>query len=867
MLYKNTLIKIKKSFGRYISLLIIVMLGAGFFMGIKESSPDIISTIDQYYKDHNLMDLKVISTMGLTDSDVDALRKLENVKSVVPSYSLDLLDQDKVIKVYAIEESMNTVKLIDGRMTESDTECLADSNKYKLGDKILISSEGNNKLKNIEYTVVGTIESPLYLSDDYGSTTIGDGKLSSYIFVNRDNFTMKAYTEIYIAVDYDNKIPAYSDDYDKIISSINDEINGMTAEREDARYQELVNMALGSVLNSQLNSGPNTQVNTEFNKQVNSEPNTQVAPELNTQFNSESNTQVNPELNAQLSPDLNTQLNLIKSQVEKPKWYIDDRDSIPGYNIFQLGTDTITSLADIFPLFFIVIVILMTSNTMARMIVEERSELGTLTSLGYKNSSIISTYLIYVLSATLLGAISGFFVGCSIIPKIIYSTFKYTSPPLILQYDMVSLLMIILVDIILMAGVVLFFCNMELKQKPAFLLRPVPPKHGQKILLERVGIIWRHLSFTWKVTLRNIFRYKQRVFMTIVGIAGGAALLITGFGLRDSFSGVVDKQYNDIFKYHALMVLKNEVQNVDQDMENLLLTEKADQPAFINQTAFKVASDDKSLNTYLITPENNELFKQYYNLKDSSTKTDIEFDDNSVIITQKLASFMDIGKGDTIQIQDANNVSYSLVVSDVAENYINHYIYISKSMYSKVFGADVSYNMIVSNYNQDKSTFSEHLMESGSILNVTFQEDIIKKASDANKSLNNVVVLIVVITSVLVVIILYNLTSINISERKREIATLKVLGFYDKEANQYIYREAFMLTLLSIGVGLIAGIYFHRFLIGFIEGDDNVYFRNIHGISFVWVILIIIIFSVIMQIVTYFKMKKIDMIESLKSVE
>ena len=355
--------------------------------------------------------------------------------------------------------------------------------------------------------------------------------------------------------------------------------------------------------------------------------------------------------------------------------------------------------------------------------------------------------------------------------------------------------------------------------------------------------------------------------MIIVGVAACTSLLVTGFGIKDSINGVAEKQYGEIFKYNTLITLKNDTANMGEDLKELLAKEKVENPLLIRQAAFKAESSDQSLDTYLVVPADENLFKNYYNLRSQSTENSIKMDNSGVVITQKLAEVLKISRGDTIKVKDADNNLYSLKVSDVAENYMQNYIYISKNLYDKVLGKNISYNMIITNYSQNANALSKHLLEDNSIVNVTFKDDILRKAASGNKSLNNVVALLVVVASMLVIIVLYNLTSINMSERKREIATLKVLGFNDGETNQYIYRETFLLTLISVGVGLLLGIPFHRFVIGAIESNADVYFKNIHAVSFIWSSLIIMVVSSAMQLITYFKMKKINMIESLKSVE
>lgn len=798
MLYKNALIKIKKSFGRYLSLLVIIMIGVVLFTGLQASVPSIINSANKYYNNHNLMDFKIVSSMGLNEDDINALKSIKKVKTVIPSYSLDVLDEDKAIKVHSLEKAINTVNLVEGRMPKNDTECIADYKNYKIGDKIKITSDINEKLNNSEFTVVGTIESPLYLDKNYGNTTIGNGKISSFIFVNKDNFTLNAYTEVYIAAEKNN-ITAYSKEYDNLSSAVNDEIKKVKVNRENAGNQELY-------------------------KETNNK-NTKVS------------------------------------------WFIFDRNSVGGYSTIKSGTQTITSVANIIPVFFMLIVVLMTSNTMARMIEEERSELGTLASLGYKNRSIISTYLLYVLSATSLGVIFGFFAGYGIIPRIIYSAFNLFMPPLTVNYDVVTFTIILSITLILMTSVTVFFCNEELKQEPAALMRPVPPKNGKTIFLEKIGFVWKHFSFTWKVTMRNIFRYKKRVFMTIIGIAGCTALIVLGFGLKDSINGVAEKQYTDIFKYNDLIVLKNGTENMSGNLESLLTKEQVKAPVLIYQTTFKTEKSDKSLDYYLIVPENEENFYKYFNLKHVSDDTSISLDDDGVIITQKLSEAFNINKGDYIKIKDSNANSYNLKVSDVAKNYTSNYMYMNKELYKKVFGKTVSYNMIAADSTVNEKKLAKNLIASNLVSNVTFKDDILKQASDSNGGLNNVVIVVVVIAALLAIVVLYNLTSINISERKREIATLKVLGFRDKETNAYIYRETIILTLISIVLGLILGTVFHGFIIKMIERDDVVFFKNIKPLSFLLAFLITMIFSVIMQIATDFKLKKIDMIESLKSVE
>lgn len=1014
LLYKNTLIKIKKSLGRFLSLFLIMLVGVGFFAGIRASTPDIVASLNQYMNSQNLMDFRIVSTMGLTDNDVSALKSLQPVSSVTPSYSLDVLSQGKAIRVQAVETSVNKVNLINGRMPKKDTECVADSKNYKIGDKIKITSDVSGKLKNTAFTVVGTVKSSLYLSNDYGNTTVGDGKLYSFVFINRSDFTLDAYTLIYLTAAGTKDVAAFSKEYEDITSKLNTELIKLKPEREKARHQEIYNEANqklqdnANTLNGQKSKGEKelaeakvkldanasklnhakkellqnesnlqnqvAEQNAKFQtakaqiadgwKQINgalqangvkrdelsgkinklnsaiqslteqqsalpagSKESMQLADQIqqystayqgllqlqafiqslsakeeqlnqgiatfNTKIadaekkisSGKSELAVNQkkldngyaeynknliDFNAKIA-DAQTKIQDAKAKltdIAQPKWTILDRnDQITGYNDIKSAANTINLIAAILPLFFLLIVALMTSNTMARMIAEERGELGTLTSLGFSDGSIISTYLLYVLMATVSGAAIGFFAGCTVIPKIIYACFPYILPPLLIKFDLTSLLLILASAAALMTAVTVISCRHELKEKPAALMRPVPPKNGKTILLERVGFIWKHLSFTWKVTMRNIFRYKQRVFMTIIGISCCTALLLAGFGIKDSINGVAEKQFQTIFTYQDLLVLKNETKNISRELGAVLTKEHIQNPLLIRQTAMTCESKEKTLNAYLIVPENEDIFHEYFKLESTKNGSGIKLNHDGVVISQKIAETYKIGKGNHFTVKDSDGNTYTLAISDITENYIQNYIYMSSDLYNKVFGKPISYNMIVSNHIGDQKAVANNLLAGNQIVSVKFSNDILQQAIQQSSSLNSVVLLLICIASMMAVIVLYNLTSINISERKREIATLKVLGFKDGETNEYIYREAFILTLISTGLGLLLGIAFHHYVIDMIERDEVVYFKAIKSLSFLWSFLITLVFTFVMQIVTYFNLKKIDMIESLKSVE
>jgi len=1018
LLYKNTLLKIKKSLGRYISLLIIIMVGVGFYAGIQMTAPNVMAVADTYYSDYKLMDFKIVSSMGLTDDDVIALKQLDNVCDVVPSYSLDVQSSGgHAIRVHAIEEKVNIVKLVEGRMPLFDLECVADCRSYKIGDIIEIAEDDvEDKLENRVFTVVGLVESVLYLAEDYGSTTVGNGKLYSFIFINKGNFVLDVYIEIYVLAKINDAI-AYSDEYKALAVKLENVLNEKKSERESARYYQIYNDAKELIeekeaeLNSEkvkaekefydakkeldtnykkLQDGKNElaeneaalaetirEKNVEFDlaKQkiayaweeisfalseagitqeeiiiiidaleaaifdlkvyldslpvdspeyievnaaiVQYEEKLEGLKQLKSAIDvlSEQEKQLNDGIaifNAEMEKakkelenakaeivsnekklnegykeyydnlvKFNTEIADAKKQIEdakgelldleQPVWYISGRTAAVGYSELESSIQIVAIVATVFPLFFILIAMLMTSNSMARMITEERGELGTLTSLGYTDKSIVFTYLLYVLSASGFGAVIGFFIGCRIIPVLIWDNFVYIFPPLVLQYNMRTFGIILAITFAVMAAVTVITCRRELKQKPAALLRPLPPKQGQQIFLEKISFLWKKLSFTWKITMRNMFRYKKRAFMTIVGIAGCAALLLVAFGIYDGMSGIAQKQYGDIIQYDNMLILKNETQTINNELKTLLDTQQIVEPLLIKQSACKVEIDQKLLDAFLIVPQKNDLFEKYFNLKNTTHKKNITLNNNDVIITQRIATVYNLKNGDTLTLKDTNNNLYNLTITDVAENYISNYIYIDTPTYEKIFENTAKFNTIVSKHGaiteKEETILAENLIDSGYVINVFFTNDTVENARESVNRLSGVIILVIIVASILAIVVLYNLTAINISERTREVATLKVLGFRDSETNAYIYREAIILTLISITIGMILGAALHRFVLELIEINAISLYKNIKWTSFIMASTITMTITGVMQIIIYFKLKKIDMIESLKSTE
>ena len=402
----------------------------------------------------------------------------------------------------------------------------------------------------------------------------------------------------------------------------------------------------------------------------------------------------------------------------------------------------------------------------------------------------------------------------------------------------------------------------DFKYVPATLLRPEPPKNGKKVLLEKIKFIWNKLSFTWKVTFRNLFRYKKRIIMTILGISGCTALLLTGFGIRDSVSSLVSIQYDKIHVYDTMLILNDEQKTINEEINNALNDNNINNLLYAHMENYTFNADNKNIDTYLLAFDDLSLVDNYIKINDLNGNK-IELSDNGVIITSKMAELLDAEVGKSISIRNSENELFVLKVEGICENYVNSYIYMSSNYYNKIFN-EISYNTIITNVDESLATT---LMDTGYFSNIQFTTDSLDVFNDIISGMNNIVYLIIISSSLLTIIVLYNLTTININERKREIATLKVLGFKDNEVSTYVYRETIILTSIGIIIGLFLGITLNHFVLTIAETDEILFVKNINILSYIYTFLIMIFFTVLVQIVTHFSLKKIDMIESLKSVE
>ncbi len=562
------------------------------------------------------------------------------------------------------------------------------------------------------------------------------------------------------------------------------------------------------------------------------------------------------------------------NDLEKPDWFIVKRTDTRNYNEFEMGADRIDSVAKVFPVFFLLIALLVVLTTMTRMVDEQRSYIGILKALGYTNMAIMSKYLIYGLVASLAGSVLGLLIGFKVLPTVIFNAYRilFIMPPVIVDFNILYAWTTTLAAVLTTAIAVVLSVKNELGIVPAMLMRQKTPTAGKRIFLERITPIWSRLNFSKKVTARNVFRYKRRLFMTVVGIAGCTALLIAGFGIKDSIRDITNNQYVELSNYDMTVDINDGLIYKDKDPVIKFLKEDDRIESFNLGYNKLIDAKNKDIEEKLeiIAVENSDSIKDFINLKIRSTDSELELDDDSVILTEKMGNLLDIKAGDNITLIIDDN-EYVFKVKDLTENYAFHYVYMTEAYYEKIVGKDIEYNKIYAKTQEGDIEFRDNLSKDllgvEDVSSVTFITDMIKSLNDTMDSLDTVIIVIIIAAGVLAFIVLYNLTNINVSERMRELATIKVLGFYDNEVSKYVYRENNILTGIGIFFGLIAGIFLHKFVILTVEIDMIMFGRHVRPISFVYATVFTILFSLLVNFVVHFKLKKIDMVESMKSVD
>lgn len=560
------------------------------------------------------------------------------------------------------------------------------------------------------------------------------------------------------------------------------------------------------------------------------------------------------------------------ADIPKAQWYVLGRSMDESFISFKNDAQRMGKIATVFPWMFFIVAALVSLTTMTRMVEEQRQQIGTYKALGIGNRQILGKYLVYAGSASLFGAALGIGVGFQVLPRVVCAAYgvMYMLPQTQVQFYVPLALLSGVTALLCTLGATLAACLRCLRSRPAALMVPEAPKAGKRIWLEKITPLWNRLSFIRKVTARNLFRYKKRFFMTVIGIAGCTGLLLTGFGLKDSIMDIVENQFHKVYAYDGVLGIEDE----DKSRETLANSAALQSTLHVYSKMADVQSESATVSAYLYVPESAEKLTEMIRFQTRTREEPVAFDENTIVITEKLAERLGVSVGEIITLKDADGLDTAFTVGGITENYLYNYVYMPQRFFTDALGFDLTYNQILFTIadgytpEQVKEAFSGRAgQEENGIATVQVLDDMIEPVRQMISSLNLVVLVLIVSAGMLAFIVLYNLTNINITERQRELATIKVLGFHPAEVSAYIFRETTLLTLIGCVLGLGVGVIMHRFVITTVEVDMVMFGRTIHAVHYVWAALMTMAFSAVVDFVMHFKLRKISMIDSLKSVD
>ena len=1057
--------EVRHTYSRFLSILLLSALAVAFLVGLRATAPDMEYTADNYYDSHHLMDGYILSTMGLTQEDLQALAQADGVDQVEGAWSVDATAVDSIVSMRSMPEELNLLNVVEGRLPQQADECVTEQMLLtalglEIGDTLTVTLDeaDQDSLTRTSYTIVGTVQSPLYVGTDRGSTTLGSGSIDAFVYIPGENFNLDVYTTAYFTGDGMEALNSYSQAYADQLSALVDSLDPLAQERASLRDEEVRSEAQKKLddarseladaqkelddakkklddARAELDSGwadyesglatleqeikdgqaklnaarsqleesqtRYEQGKVDYQEGLAQYQDGQTAYEENlAQLDAQQEevakgyeeyydalkpfegTPMYDQMVEQLAPQKAKldeaaaqiqagyqQLAQVKTQLEESKaeldaaqaqlqdaaqqldtgwaeyqsgqqtldqeeargrsqlaeakaelddgeaeyqkgleeyeqakadaqpeleqaqadidqgqkdldematceWYVLGRDTNSGFVSYSQDAERVDNLSSIFPVIFFVVAALACLTTMTRMVEEQRTQIGSLKALGFSRLAISQKYIGYAFVASLVGGLIGLGVGATLIPAVIANAFQimYAIPGLDYKMQLPLFVLAVLAAVACTTGAALWACLSTLIDTPANLMRPRAPKAGKRVFLEYIKPIWRRLSFTWKVSMRNLFRYQKRFWMTVIGIGGCTALIVTGFGLHESIFDVLDKQFDEISLYDATVGLDEDLtEEQKQGIENYLDGEEAVADyMFTYQQMMDASTTGTSYDVYLFAVDDVEEFGRFVDLRHRSDHSPVELDGSGVVIDEKLSELLGVSVGDTITLEGDQRVE--AVVADITENYVYHYVYLTRDLYTQLYGEDYQNNVMLLAYQDGmgvdvSNQTSETLMKMDGVASYSYIATIRDSFEDSMDAINYAVVIIIVAAAALAFVVLYNLTNINITERRSELATLKVLGFYDGETTAYVLRENVFLTIFGVILGLVLGRFLHSWMVLTVEVDLVMFGRTAPPYAYVLAAALTALFSLIVNVAAHFRLKKIDMVESLKTVE
>lgn len=893
---KDLLQSVTASKGRFASILTLMMLGSLALVGLKVTSPNMERTAEDYLRKANTLDLAVIADYGLDKEDQDELKTLQGA-SVEFGYMVDLIveNSEEAVRLYSKPESISTFQVTEGRLPEADGEiALADfwKDRYQIGETITFTKkEEKSVLKSQTFTISGFVQSGEILSkEDLGGASSGNGSLAGYGVIVASQFDTEVYSIARVRYDDLKNLDAFSSDYRTKRAQHQEDLQDMLADNGQKRLVSIKTNGQKSLeagkeqlqtAESNLQKGKSQLEQAESRLKTQEEQVTAL-PEPQKSQVTEQLTKAKEELATEKEKLAQTESDLAKekekleqrqkelNELAEPKYHVYNRQTMPGgqgYLMYSNASASIRSVGNIFPVVLYTVAAMVTFTTMTRFVDEERTNAGIFKALGYRNQDIIAKFVLYGFLAgtvgTIIGTLLGHYLLAGVISDVItagmvvgksheYFYWSYSLLALALSW----------VSSVLPAYLV---ARRELHDEAAQLLLPKPPVKGSKILLERLSFIWSRLSFTHKVTARNIFRYKQRMLMTIFGVAGSVALLFAGLGIQSSVGGVVERQFEQIQQYQMIVAEKSSATEQEKaDLESALQAESIHAYQKIYSKSIEKDFKGKTgLQTITMMVTSGEDFKPFIILEENGQELQVT---DGAVVSQKLAQLAGVTVGDKLEL-DGKEIR----VAAISENYVGHFVYLNRETYEQVYGTSPQDNTYLvklkdptpSNTEKEAAIFMKKAAVSGVVQNAT----AIHLFESVASSLNKTMAILVLVSVLLAIVILYNLTNINVAERIRELSTIKVLGFHNKEVTLYIYRETMVLSLVGIALGLVAGHYLHQFLIQMISPTTILFYPQVSWEVYALPIVAVTVILALLGLLVNHHLRKVDMLEALKSVE
>lgn len=886
---KASLREIIYSKGRFISIVLIILLGTLLYVGIKATGPILNHSASQFVDKQELSNLQIISTGGLTKEDEKLAETVPNAE-VESGYQLFYADSDKnqVVKLYSYDKDNQQNQLIvkSGNLPKKDNEIVLDEKAKKEGYRLnqMYKIDQPDQLKRKNFKIVGFAQSPVYIStEERGLSNVGNGSVDFFAYLPENNFSSEIKSVIYLRFSNVDGKETYGKAYEKKMNQNIDKVEKLFAERPQERAAEIKAEAEKDLLPRKAEVTDNLAKVDAGQKELDQakaqlEQQAIMVPTGNPEL-----AKAQEELDAQQKELTRNREQLVDAQqkisdsekeiseLQTPSYSFNQRADNSGFQEYGDLSERIAAIANVFPIFFFFIAALITFTTMTRMVEENRREIGTLKALGYSRFEISIKYIIYALSAAAIGIVLGSVIGTHTLPRLIFvlSSDRYNFSGVTAFYLPRPIIQASIAFLFASLGAALLVLFRELHEKPADLLQPKAPKPGKRIFLERLTPIWSRMSFNSKVSYRNLFRYKSRMIMAVIGIAGCAALMVAGVGLKDSLSSVGDKQFGPIIDYDAIVTLKDQPDEAKVNMifsQNKKLTSEL---AMMNQTVELKQKGQANQKLTMMVPKDRQKFKEYLHLKNQGEKFNLPND--GAVITQKMAELFNLEKGDSLTVHDEDQQTFKVKIANIADNYLGNFLYLSKDYYQQARGKDFKMNSYLLKSKKmtksEEKELSQKLLSSGQVVNTSFISTQIEAQEQSMDNLDGIVWIFVVLSGLLAFIVLYNLTNINVSERVRELSTIKVLGFYDREVTSYIFRENFVFTILGILFGYGLGIILTKFILDQASMETITFPLVIRLGAYLSSGGLTILFSVIVMVATHFRLRHINMIDALKSNE